>query len=324
MASEPAALRCAGVPPHIESDSLPAARATRSCALPESALRHCPPRRFPLHCHLSIASSLRGPRPLRQTNYEFPPRVTRRPAGKTPAAEPDPRCVGHVRLRARDGASGRPEPTGRNPSQDGDPAAASRESAVADRGNDRRNAELHRTGQRRHRGVHRASSAVPAHGAEPPSSSASPAGRSTSSCEMAARLDGKPGIAALELNISCPNVTGGVDFGTDADSCRRLVAGVRSRLRLADPGEADSQRHANRRHRRAAAADGGADAVCLINTVLGMADRLAAATAAAGKRRGRAERSGDQADCAAVRLSGRPGRADSRWSASAASPRSTT
>src|SRR5688572_729246 len=35
---------------------------------------------------------------------------------------------------------------------------------------------------------------------------------------MTARLDGLPGIAAVELNISCPNVSGGVDFGTDPTS----------------------------------------------------------------------------------------------------------
>ena len=28
------------------------------------------------------------------------------------------------------------------------------------------------------------------------------------------------GIAALELNMSCPNVSGGVDFGTDAAALR--------------------------------------------------------------------------------------------------------
>ena len=38
--------------------------------------------------------------------------------------------------------------------------------------------------------------------------------------EMAARLDGLPGVAALELNISCPNVSGGVDFGTDPRDVR--------------------------------------------------------------------------------------------------------
>ncbi len=44
---------------------------------------------------------------------------------------------------------------------------------------------------------------------------------------MTARLAGLAGIAAVELNISCPNVSGGVDFGTDAEMCERLVADCR-------------------------------------------------------------------------------------------------
>ena len=36
---------------------------------------------------------------------------------------------------------------------------------------------------------------------------------------MAARLNGLPGVDALELNISCPNVSGGIDFGTDPAMC---------------------------------------------------------------------------------------------------------
>ena len=43
---------------------------------------------------------------------------------------------------------------------------------------------------------------------------------------MAARLDGLPGIAALELNISCPNVCNGVDYGTDPARCQGVVAGA--------------------------------------------------------------------------------------------------
>ncbi len=35
---------------------------------------------------------------------------------------------------------------------------------------------------------------------------------------------------------------GGVDFGTDAEMCQRVVAGVRERLPLADSGQADAQR----------------------------------------------------------------------------------
>ncbi|MBI3080301.1 MAG: dihydroorotate dehydrogenase, partial [candidate division NC10 bacterium] len=33
--------------------------------------------------------------------------------------------------------------------------------------------------------------------------------------ELAKRLEGVPGVSALELNISCPNVAGGLDYGTD-------------------------------------------------------------------------------------------------------------
>ncbi|MFM7207748.1 MAG: dihydroorotate dehydrogenase [Planctomycetaceae bacterium] len=87
---------------------------------------------------------------------------------------------------------------------------------------------------------------------------------------LAARLDAVPGIAALELNVSCPNVSHGVDMGSDPDLCRRVVAGVReatSRPVLAKltPNVADIAALAS------AASDGGADAVTLINTCQGMA-----------------------------------------------------
>lgn len=88
--------------------------------------------------------------------------------------------------------------------------------------------------------------------------------------EMAERLDGEAGIAALELNVSCPNVTGGVDFGTDPESCRRVVASVRAASRL--PVLAKLTPNVTRIADVArAAADGGADAISLINTLLGMA-----------------------------------------------------
>ena len=88
--------------------------------------------------------------------------------------------------------------------------------------------------------------------------------------EMAARLDGQPGVAAIELNISCPNVSHGVDYGTDATMCQRVVAGARAVCGLPiiaklTPNVTDIASIAR------AAADGGADAISLINTVLGMA-----------------------------------------------------
>ncbi len=88
--------------------------------------------------------------------------------------------------------------------------------------------------------------------------------------EMAKRLDGEPGVAALELNISCPNVTGGIDFGTDADSCGRLVSAVRGACHLPILAKL-TPNVTNIADIAVAAADGGADAISLINTVLGMA-----------------------------------------------------
>ena len=88
--------------------------------------------------------------------------------------------------------------------------------------------------------------------------------------EMAARLEGQAGVAAIELNISCPNVSHGVDFGVDAAMCQRVVAGARAVCGLPiiaklTPNVTDIAVVAR------AAEDGGADAISLINTVLGMA-----------------------------------------------------
>jgi dihydroorotate dehydrogenase (NAD+) catalytic subunit len=87
---------------------------------------------------------------------------------------------------------------------------------------------------------------------------------------MAARLDQEDGVAAIELNISCPNVTGGVDYGTSPESCERLVAGVRGACEL--PILAKLTPNVTQVAEMAqAAAAGGADAISLINTVLAMA-----------------------------------------------------
>jgi dihydroorotate dehydrogenase (NAD+) catalytic subunit len=87
---------------------------------------------------------------------------------------------------------------------------------------------------------------------------------------MAARLDGLPGVAALELNISCPNVSGGVDFGTDPAMCRRVVAGVRAACGLPVLAKL-TPNVTNIAEIAKAAEDGGADAISAINTCLGMA-----------------------------------------------------
>src|SRR5947209_19837130 len=40
--------------------------------------------------------------------------------------------------------------------------------------------------------------------------------------EMAEQLGGESGLAALELNLSCPNVAGGVDFAIDPEVTHRV------------------------------------------------------------------------------------------------------
>ena len=87
---------------------------------------------------------------------------------------------------------------------------------------------------------------------------------------MTTRLDGLAGIAAVELNISCPNVSGGVDFGTEAGSCERLVADCRRATTT--PLIAKLTPNVTSIPAIAKGAEaGGADAISLINTCLGMA-----------------------------------------------------
>jgi dihydroorotate dehydrogenase (NAD+) catalytic subunit len=87
---------------------------------------------------------------------------------------------------------------------------------------------------------------------------------------MAEMLGSEPGLGAIELNISCPNVSHGLDLGTDAGAVGRLVQRVRQVCPLPiiaklTPNVTDIVPIA------AAAADAGADAVSLINTLRGMA-----------------------------------------------------
>jgi dihydroorotate dehydrogenase (NAD+) catalytic subunit len=87
---------------------------------------------------------------------------------------------------------------------------------------------------------------------------------------MASRLDSCAGLAGLELNISCPNVSGGVDFGIDPAQTAAVVRGVCDVTRLPvlaklTPNVTDIVSIAQ------AAAEAGADAVTLVNTFQGMA-----------------------------------------------------
>lgn len=83
--------------------------------------------------------------------------------------------------------------------------------------------------------------------------------------EIAARLDGVPGVAALEMNISCPNVESGLEFGIDPRAAAEVTAAVRRQSGLPlivklTPNVNDIAGIAQ------AVVDAGADALTLINT----------------------------------------------------------
>jgi dihydroorotate dehydrogenase (NAD+) catalytic subunit len=86
---------------------------------------------------------------------------------------------------------------------------------------------------------------------------------------MAQQLSQYSSIAALELNISCPNVSHGVDFGTDPAACEKVVAGCRKVcdfpiIAKLTPNVTDIASIAR------GAESGGADGISVINTVQGM------------------------------------------------------
>jgi len=88
--------------------------------------------------------------------------------------------------------------------------------------------------------------------------------------EVARVLDDADGVAALEVNISCPNIKkGGMMFGCSLQGTHDVVAAVRRVTRLPvvpklTPNVADIASFAS------AARDAGADAVSLVNTFLAM------------------------------------------------------
>lgn len=89
--------------------------------------------------------------------------------------------------------------------------------------------------------------------------------------EVAAVLEDAPGIAGLEVNISCPNVKkGGLAFGNDPAMTHAVVAAVRKATKRPlipklSPNVSDIATFAR------ACADAGADGLSCVNTLLGMA-----------------------------------------------------
>lgn len=88
--------------------------------------------------------------------------------------------------------------------------------------------------------------------------------------QMARALQKDSGLTALEVNISCPNVKhGGMHFGTDPRSAEEVITAVKAATDLPiiaklSPNVTDIVEMARAVQR------GGADALSLINTLLGM------------------------------------------------------
>jgi dihydroorotate dehydrogenase (NAD+) catalytic subunit len=88
---------------------------------------------------------------------------------------------------------------------------------------------------------------------------------------VARKLDGQPGVAGIELNISCPNVgAGGLQFALDPAAAGEVTAAVRAATDLPlmvklSPAAADVRAIAK------AIEAAGADSISAVNTLSGMA-----------------------------------------------------
>lgn len=88
---------------------------------------------------------------------------------------------------------------------------------------------------------------------------------------LARRVDAEQGVAAIELNVSCPNVDkGGLEFGCDPAAAARVTAAVRAVTKLSlwvkmSPEAGDL------RGVGLACQEAGADALTAINTIRGLA-----------------------------------------------------
>ncbi|MGE5850760.1 MAG: dihydroorotate dehydrogenase, partial [Candidatus Methylomirabilota bacterium] len=88
--------------------------------------------------------------------------------------------------------------------------------------------------------------------------------------ELTKRISDQEGVAGIELNVSCPNVAGGLDFSSDPQLAHRVVRAAREATPLPlipklSPNVTDIVTIAR------AVAEAGADAISLINTLVGMA-----------------------------------------------------
>ena len=89
--------------------------------------------------------------------------------------------------------------------------------------------------------------------------------------EVAKRLDGAPGLSAVEVNISCPNVKkGGIVFGTDPKEAFRVVSAVRKAAKRLPVITKLSPNVTDIKVMVKAVEDAGTDAISLINTIPAM------------------------------------------------------
>jgi len=83
-------------------------------------------------------------------------------------------------------------------------------------------------------------------------------------------LDHEEGISAIEINISCPNIETGCGFGTDPEMAGRIVRMVKAKTKIPviaklSPNVTDIRMIARSVEKN------GADAITMINTLMGMA-----------------------------------------------------
>lgn len=88
--------------------------------------------------------------------------------------------------------------------------------------------------------------------------------------ELTKRIGDQDGVAGVELNVSCPNVAGGLDFSVDPKLTYQVVKAAREATHLPvipklSPNVTDIRPIAR------AAEEAGADGISLINTLVGMA-----------------------------------------------------
>ncbi len=105
--------------------------------------------------------------------------------------------------------------------------------------------------------------------------------------EVIEQLEAAEGVAGYELNISCPNTgRGGVEFGTNAQLTREVVAAARQAARRRPLIVKLSPNVTSIAEMARAAEDAGADALSVANTWCGMAIDLATRRSKLGRATG--------------------------------------